>query len=198
MKAILLSGEQYTSTNWSGGVTTQLLIEPPRAEYAARDFLWRVSSASVSLPESDFTPLPDYERMISVIEGEMTLSHDGGAPLRLRPGEVHSFSGASKTHSVGRCTDFNLMLRRGRASGSMRALHAGADGACVGVEPGSGQVLIYAADAPCAVSVDGREYRLLRAQSLLLRELNGASADLRVRAASDSGALVIVCRMRRL
>ena len=118
----LTSGD-YAVSAWSGGTTTQLAIYPENAVYADRDFLWRVSSATVDLEDSDFTPLPDYDRLIATLEGEIVLTHNGGAPLRLRPLEVHAFSGADATHSVGRCRDFNLMLRRGRASGTMEALH---------------------------------------------------------------------------
>ena len=113
----------YLTSVWSGGTTTQLAIFPPDAVYAHRDFLWRVSSATVDLEESDFTPLPDYDRLIATLRGEIVLTHNGGAPLTLRPFEVHAFSGGDATHSVGRCRDFNLMLRRGRAAGTMEALH---------------------------------------------------------------------------
>ena len=117
-----LTKQDYLTTTWSGGTTTQLAIFPLDAKYAERDFLWRVSSAAVNLEESDFTDLPDYERLIAALEGEMVLTHNGGEPIRLRPFQVHAFSGAEATHSRGRCTDFNLMLRRGRAEGNMEAL----------------------------------------------------------------------------
>ena len=117
-----LTDTSYVVSAWSGGTTTQLAIYPENAVYADRDFLWRVSSATVDLEDSDFTPLPDYDRLIATLEGEIVLTHNGGAPLRLRPLEVHAFSGADATHSVGRCRDFNLMLRRGRASGTMEPL----------------------------------------------------------------------------
>ena len=118
-----LTAGDYAVSAWSGGTTTQLAIFPQEAKYADRDFIWRVSSATVDLEESDFTALPDYDRLIATLEGEIVLTHNGGAPLTLRPFEVHAFSGADATHSVGRCTDFNLMLRRGLASGTMEALH---------------------------------------------------------------------------
>ena len=124
----------YRTSTWSGGTTTQIAIFPPEAEYADRDFLWRVSSAAVELEESDFTPLPDYERLISTLSGEISLSHNGGAPLRLRPFEVHAFSGADATHSRGRCRDFNLMLRRGRVSGTMEALRLTESPLCLRTE----------------------------------------------------------------
>ena len=117
-----LQKTDYVISAWSGGTTTQLAIFPPDAVYAERDFLWRVSSATVELEESEFTPLPAYERLISTLEGGIELSHNGGPTLTLRPFEVHAFSGADATHSRGRCTDFNLMLRRDRVTGSMEPL----------------------------------------------------------------------------
>lgn len=141
----------YTVSNWSGGTTTQIAIWPPNALYADRDFLWRISSATVDLEESDFTPLPDYERLISTLEGEIVLTHNGGEPIKLRPFEVHAFSGADATHSRGRCRDFNLMLRRGCVIGTMQALrlsdtptilNAGAGVAGLSF-PAEEQVLLY-------------------------------------------------------
>ena len=64
-----LTPSDYITTKWSGGLTTQLGIAPASAVYADRDFLWRLSSATVEDAESDFTALPDYERLISTLEG---------------------------------------------------------------------------------------------------------------------------------
>lgn len=110
----------YLTTRWSGGTTTQLAIAPAGAVYADRDFLWRLSSATVETEESDFTALPDYDRLISTLTGDIRLNHNGGAILTLHPYEVHRFDGADATHSWGCCRDFNLMLRKGRCSGDLR------------------------------------------------------------------------------
>ena len=112
----------YVTSHWSGGTTTQLAISPEGARYTDRDFLWRISSAIVTVKESDFTLLPDYHRLISVLEGDMKLAHNGGEPVVLRPGDVHTFAGGDETHASGCCTDFNLMLRRGQADGRMEAV----------------------------------------------------------------------------
>lgn len=85
MNMTLLRPEDYVTTEWSGGTTTQLAIAPGDAVYADREFLWRLSSATVDLEESDFTPLPDYHRWISTLRGDMLLSHNGGAQLTLQP-----------------------------------------------------------------------------------------------------------------
>ena len=109
-----LTPEDYITTRWSGGATTELLIRPRGTAYAQRAFLCRISSATVELDESTFTPLPDYDRLIATLEGEIDLIHDGGDSIHLRPYEVHAFDGGSATRSYGRCRDFNLMLRKGR------------------------------------------------------------------------------------
>ena len=56
---IHLTKDDYVVSQWSGGTTTQLAIAPSGAQYGDRAFLWRLSSATVDLEESDFTPLPD-------------------------------------------------------------------------------------------------------------------------------------------
>ena len=122
-----LTSPDFVTTTWSGGKTTQLAIAPDGASYAERAFLWRISSATVELEASDFTPLPDYDRLITTLQGEIDLSHDDAAWLHLRPYEVHRFDGGAATRSRGRCTDFNLMLRKQAVDGSMDALilHSG-------------------------------------------------------------------------
>lgn len=114
--------EAFTVSQWSGGSTTQIAIFPPEAQYADRSFLWRISSATVNLPESDFTPLPDYNRYISLLEGSIQLTHGSGCPVALTPGEIHRFDGGVATRSQGTCVDFNLMLRKGKCDGTLSCL----------------------------------------------------------------------------
>ena len=164
----LLTPADYITTQWSGGSTTQLVIAPRNAVYAERDFLWRISSATVELDESDFTALPDYRRFISTVEGDMTLSHNGGAELTLHPGDIHAFDGADATHSAGRCTDFNLMLRKGGADGNVRSFTL-SDGEedflpC----PSAKQLLIFCARGRCTVRCAGETFALGTRESLLV------------------------------
>lgn len=121
MKIKKIGADMQTVSRWSGGTTTQLAIYPEDALYADRKFLWRVSSAVVELPESDFTPLPDYDRILMILEGELSLSHDGGVEYTLRSLQQTSFDGASHTFSRGQVTDFNLMMRKGCCSGRVEA-----------------------------------------------------------------------------
>jgi len=114
-----LKKADYAVLRWSGGTTTEIGIMPVGAVYAERNFLWRISTASVDLEVSDFTPLGGYRRWIATLTGNMTLTHDGGCEHVLAPFEIHTFDGGAATRSQGRCTDFNLTLRKGEADGTL-------------------------------------------------------------------------------
>ena len=94
---IHLTEKDYAVSRWSGGTTTQIALFPPESSYAGRDFLWRVSSAVVEDGESAFTPLPDYDRHLMLLEGSLLLRHDGGEPLPLDPYQPHAFDGGAET-----------------------------------------------------------------------------------------------------
>ena len=121
-----LTPSDYITTKWSGGLTTQLGIAPAGAVYADRDFLWRLSSATVEDAESDFTALPDYERLISTLEGTIELNHNGGEKLTLNPYEVHRFDGGDDTHSWGRCRDGSSSICWRKRSSATRTAAAAA------------------------------------------------------------------------
>ena len=166
-----LTGKDYTTTRWSGGTTTELLIRPRGAAYGQRAFLCRISSATVELEESTFTALPDYTRLIATLEGTITLAHDGGEPLTLAPYTVHTW--ASETVSHGRCRDFNLMLRKGQATGSLRALQVTGTVACP-LSPGAQTALLYCAEGHCTAA----GVWLAPGESLLLEDVDGDALTL--------------------
>ena len=161
-----LTPATYRTSRWSGGETTELAIWPRGAVYGRRDFLFRVSSATVELEESTFTALPDYERRIATLEGSIRLIHDGGRPLVLAPFQVHAFDGGSETVSFGRCRDFNLMLRKGRAAGSLTALTSGETPLPMPLK--ADWALLYCAEGRCTVTVDDVAYGLSSGESLFL------------------------------
>ncbi|MEK4230569.1 HutD/Ves family protein [Solibacillus sp. FSL H8-0538] len=117
----LIRKNEQTTNEWSGGLTTQLAIYPEDADYTERNFKWRISSAIVEFEESVFTPLPDINRLIMVIDGEMTLKHEGHHHVHLKPYEQDRFNGGWTTRSFGKVRDFNLMLAEG-CSGDLEAI----------------------------------------------------------------------------
>lgn len=112
MRILHLKLDDFSTSRWSGGTTTELFIWPEGANYATRDFQVRISSAVVELPESDFTPLDGVLRYITPLSGGFTLIHPGKSPVVMDPLDTpYGFSGQEPTHCIGSATDFNLMLK---------------------------------------------------------------------------------------
>ncbi len=121
MKIRHLHTENFKTSAWSGGTTTELYLYPEQGSYADRNFKFRISSATVELEESDFTPLPGVERYITPLDGAFVLTHPGVAPVELPAlAAPYCFSGEVPTHCVGRATDFNLMLKGCRGKMELR------------------------------------------------------------------------------
>lgn len=187
MALIHMTPDNYIVSQWSGGTTTQVAIAPAGAVYAERDFLWRISSASVDLDESDFTALPDYHRWISTLKGGMTLSHEGGEKIVLAPYEVHQFDGGVDTHSWGRCTDFNLMLRKGKCLGVVRSakLTAGEHMTVTFESAPSEQfpnadLMIFCGEGKAIVTMDGERVELADLHAALVKNAVGVCVTVTV------------------
>ena len=190
-----MTPDNYIVSQWSGGTTTQVAIAPAGAVYADRDFLWRISSASVDLDESDFTALPDYHRWISTLQGGMTLSHEGGEKIVLAPYECHQFDGGVDTHSWGRCTDFNLMLRKGKCQGVVRSpkLAAGEQQSVSFESAPSEQfpaadLLIFCGEGKATVTLGEEKVILEGLHSALVKNAVGASVT--VECAEDAAFMI--------
>ena len=188
-----ITPEEYVTTSWGGGATTQIAIAPAGARYADRNFLWRVSSATVELEASDFTSLPDYERFLSTLRGVVRVFHDGGAPLTLTPGNIHRFDGGAVTRSEGTCTDFNLMLRKGKCGGEMRCLHLGEHGEArlsrtVGPAGARHTFLVYCAEGDGELSAAGESVRFFKGEAAQVE-----NAEPLLRCSTASGFLL--CEM---
>ncbi len=166
-----IAPEEYTASRWSGGTTTQIAIAPAGAVYAERDFLWRASSATVELETSDFTSLPDYERFLSTLRGTIRLTH-GEETLELNPGSVHRFDGGAPTRSEGACTDFNLMLRKGRCAGQMVCLRLSEGGVsrlshALKATAAKRVFLVYCAEGDGELSAEGTGVRFAAGEAAL-------------------------------
>ncbi|SEP38667.1 HutD/Ves family protein [Propionispora vibrioides] len=160
----IVRGHECKTTAWSGGATTELLIDPPGASYQERNFSWRLSVATVDDPESIFTALPEVKRILLLLRGQVRLVHEGHYETALRPFTQDTFWGDWRTHCYGRATDFNLMTRT-PYRGSVAPLFL------TGQEPQrltfdqditgeTGILVLYVWQGGLTVSVDGRNYRL--------------------------------------
>lgn len=113
MRFKVFKDEDHKISEWDGGKTKELAIFPETAEYAERNFIWRLSSATIEREEARFSELPDYDRVIMVLEGEVVLSYENQRVARLQRLEQDRFDGGWKTTGFGKITDYNLMVRKG-------------------------------------------------------------------------------------
>lgn len=111
MENKIISKKAFKTSAWSGGKTTELYIYPEDSNYQERNFIFRVSSATVELEKTTFTPLQDIKRFIAPIDATLKLHHKN-QNIYLRPYMCFEFDGGLETTSEGKARDFNLMLSK--------------------------------------------------------------------------------------
>ncbi|BEP28426.1 HutD family protein [Helicovermis profundi] len=107
----IIKKENMTLKKWSGGTTREIAIYPENASYKKREFIYRISSATIDVDESLFTPLPGVKRILMILKGNVKLSHEGKYEKTLFQYETDEFWGDNTTKSFGRAKDFNLMMK---------------------------------------------------------------------------------------
>lgn len=122
MKIQIINSSEFKTISWSGGHTTEIFIYPPDGNFEQRDFLFRVSTATVQDEESVFTKFNHVKRFLAVIKGTIVLEHSGFHKVELSAYDIDEFLGDWETKSFGCCTDFNLMIK-GENEGSLTGLN---------------------------------------------------------------------------
>lgn len=146
MRVEIRRQEQYKTSGWSGGSTTELYLYPEDGDYAKRDFQIRISSATVETEESHFTSLPGVRRNLMVLEGEMKLVHNGMDVREMKPYDIDAFLGSWDTISYGKVRDFNLMIQ-GDTEGRMYVFRVKEEMRLSWPEETAGQkVMLYVAE----------------------------------------------------
>src|SRR6187549_3528868 len=130
------TSDSRTTINWASGTSTEIFIHPANGSFAERNFLFRISTATVEAEESTFTFFEGITRHLMILKGELELIHEGRYTKQINPYDQDVFSGEWPTRSRGKVTDFNLMLKGG-AGGSLTH-HA--------IEPGKPATLIADTD----------------------------------------------------
>ena len=169
MKKRIIKEENYRLSKWSGGNTRELAIYPENADYLERDFLWRLSSADSDKEESSFTKLPDYERILMVLDGSVVLAHGEERSVSLGTYESDAFDGAIKTKCFGQLKkDYNLIYRKG-TEGRMELIELTDQGHHLETQfEGCRAIGLYAAEGYTVVSVDGKTDMLKADQQMVI------------------------------
>jgi environmental stress-induced protein Ves len=107
---------------WKNGLGETLEVARSPDGHSLDAFDWRVSVAPV-VADGAFSVFPGIERSIVVIEGAgMQLTLADGRTRALRPGEPFTYDGGTAVEGRlidGPVRDFNVMVRRGRCTGSL-------------------------------------------------------------------------------
>ena len=135
-----------------GGLTEEIATHPEGARLDSFD--WRVSVAEVAR-DGPFSQFPGIDRTITLLEGRGMRLSDGDRTIVMEtPFEPYSFGGEAPIACAlvsGPVRDFNAMVRRDRARGTVTVVRAAAT-----IEAADFR-LVFAAIGTHQCSVDGEE-----------------------------------------
>lgn len=183
MECTIRKQEEYRVSKWTGGTTRQLAIYPEGSSYLDRNFVWRLSSATCELDEAKFSKLPDFDRTLIVLKGNVVLAHEEQRVAKLAELEQDSFDGAWRTTSFGQITDYNLMVRKGnRGQAEVIDLKETAENLPIEKDPAYelATQAIYVRDGFAAVTVNGQTHMLREDQQMVVNYKAGEDLSISV------------------
>ncbi len=180
---IFLPSSQHRRMPWKNGLgeTTEIAVYPPHASLTHFD--WRISMARVTA-SAPFSLFPDIDRTLTVLEGGgLSLSIDGGAPVRLDTASPpFSFAGDAVTDVLlegDNLLDFNVMTRRGQFAQQVTRLSLDRP---LTKRVDSDVVLVFCIDGELVISSAQEQVRLKKQDAMLCDatpvtlELTGSTA----------------------
>lgn len=94
---------------WSGGLTYQYVISPLNAEYSTRNFIFRISSATINQVPSQFTMFNGFHRYLVMLDNTLKVTING-EQREYQKNEIMQFASHDTVISYSRGTDFNWMI----------------------------------------------------------------------------------------
>ncbi|MEG2144665.1 MAG: HutD family protein [Oscillospiraceae bacterium] len=184
-----ITPEEFIVTDWAGGKTEEIAIFPKGKIYGDRDFDFRISSATVEGEESKFTALPDYNRFLAVLTGEVRLLNETAKEkFKLTPYKIYAFDGGDSIISHGQCRDFNLMVKKDSCCGSMTTTRLSREAQVLSFKSNE-TVLIFCGEGKITLEMEGDKLPLLALESAIIKGGN------EIIVSSQEDAWVILCRM---
>ena len=94
---------------WSGGLTYEYMIYPKTANYADRDFGFRISSATIEEVPSEFTKFKGYHRYLVMLNNDLDVEINK-EKKSYKKYEIMEFNSDDDVISYTKGTDFNWMV----------------------------------------------------------------------------------------
>lgn len=111
MKISVKKEKDCKVVNWANGTSTELFVFPADGNFQTRDFTFRISTATVEAEETTFSDFSSLTRILMILEGNITLIHEGRYAKELKPFDQDTFDGSWPTKSKGKVRDFNVMFK---------------------------------------------------------------------------------------
>lgn len=175
-----LPAETRKTINWAHGTSTELFVYPLDGDFVTRDFTFRISTATVEADETTFSSFPAITRILMILEGKLTLIHEGRYTKQLNTFDQDTFMGDWNTKSQGRVRDFNLMCKNG-AKGKVEHQHL-SESKQLSVAPEGNYQFFFVADGEFSI-----EHTTLKKGDTLVVE--NASAEILVQCLNDGDVI---------
>jgi len=110
MKFVIHPLDTSKTIAWASGTSTELFIHPVNGNFQKREFIFRISTATVEAEETNFSDFTGLTRILMILRGKLTLIHEDRYTKELNEFDQDTFDGSWKTKSNGKVQDFNLMF----------------------------------------------------------------------------------------
>ncbi|MEG2102453.1 MAG: HutD family protein [Flavobacterium sp.] len=109
MNILLLYKKDSKASIWSGGLTYEYMIYPKTANYSDRDFVFRISSATIEDFPSEFTKFKGYHRYLVMLDNclDVEVNKEKKAYEKY---EIMEFNSDDEVTSYTKGIDFNWMV----------------------------------------------------------------------------------------
>lgn len=109
MNILLFTKKDCTAAIWSGGLTYEYMIYPETANYSDRDFVFRISSATIEKVPSEFTRFKGYYRYLVMLDNELHIEVNKEKKI-YKKYEIMKFNSDDGVTSYTKGIDFNWMV----------------------------------------------------------------------------------------
>lgn len=109
MKVQIINKDAVLASVWDGGETFEYFIFPKDSSYAQRNFLFRISVATINKAPSVFTQFNNYQRFLVMLEGNLHVNCNG-KEKHFSTNDLFKFQSNDFVESFSTGKDFNLMV----------------------------------------------------------------------------------------
>ena len=186
MKINVLKAENFKTSKWSGGTTTELYIYPPEADYKDLDFKFRISTAKVELEKSDFTPLKGISRKLMILDGDIEIHHKNRYSKKLSKFDIDCFEGDWDTSSKGKCRDFNIMCTANTSSKISVLKTENNKSKKIQVNSNNSHLLLYCISGTTNISINNESLSIQKGELVVIEENTNIESVIMIQSRNNS------------